>query len=365
MRICIIANQIYKSGGIERVLSHRINAWIKDGIEVHLITNENKQRDPYFYYDSKMIHHDLDGGFDKSISLFSPSNLFLASQYFFKLRKSLNIIDPEVIVMVNYSYDYYFIPVLSKNIYRIKEYHSSFVVKKGIVSKIKEYYSKFYDTHVFLSVEEATLSSKKNIVVIPNPIISSNIKSNILAERGKVIIAAGRIVSIKGFERLIESWARIAIFYPDWRLEIYGDGDADYISSLNYLINKKNISSNTFIYSSTSQITSKMLESRIYAMTSLTECFPMVLLEAMQARMAIIAFDCPTGPRNIIQHQKTGFLIKDNDINQFSLQLEQLINDDNLAQEVANNAYLDVQQYDIDIIMKRWNALIKEGPKKY
>lgn len=364
MRICIIADQIYKSGGIERVLSHRINYWIQKGFEIHLITNENENRKPYFYYHQDMIHHDIDGGFDKKVSLFSISNIFLSIKFFNKIRKIINNINPDVIVMPNYSYEYYFIPIIAnRSTYCIKENHSSYVKTNGFMGIIKDKFSSFYDMHVFLSDEEVLLSSQPNSIAIPNPIIQSSFQPEKLIIRQKVILAAGRIVKVKGFERLIESWAKIANSYPEWRLEIYGDGDINYVSSLEELIKYHNIDSNTFIYPSTNKITDKMLDSRIYAMTSLTECFPMVLLEAMQSRMAIIAFDCPTGPRNIIQDQKTGLIVREDSIKDYSHNLSKIIEDENLAQNLADNAFNDIKRYDIETVMTKWDELINNKYK--
>ncbi|WP_312317272.1 glycosyltransferase [Acinetobacter variabilis] len=361
MRICVIADQIYKSGGIERVLSLRINQWIKKGYDVHLITNENKQRPSYFHYDEQMVHHDLDGNFNKNISLFASSNLVLATQYFFKFKTAIRQIQPDVIVVVNYSYEFYFLPFLRKQSYCVKEYHSSFSAGHGWINRLKNYCTKFYHTHVFLSPEEARLSQQSPYTVIPNPTMQIDVPMRNLAEREKKIIAAGRIVALKGFERLIESWATLAKRYPSWTLEIYGDGEQDYVAQLQQQIEDRVIAQNTKIYPSTNQILDKMLNSRIYVMSSFTECFPMVLLEAMQTKMAIMAYDCPTGPRNILQHQQTGLLVKDGDIAAFSAQLEQLLTDPALAQSLADRAYIDVQQYHIDAVMQKWDKLLHTG----
>lgn len=364
MRICIIADQIYKSGGIERVLSLRINQWIKKGYDIHLITNENEQRPSYFHYDERMIHHDLDGNFNKNISLFAFSNLILAAQYFFKLKTAIRQIQPDVIIVVNYSYEFYFLPLLNKTSYCVKEYHSSFSAGRGWINRLKNYCAKFYHTHVFLSSEEARLSQQKHYAVIPNPTMLIDLPVSNLAEREKKVIAAGRIVSLKGFERLIESWAKLANLYPDWTLEIYGDGEKDYVRHLEKQIEKHGIVQNTKIYPSTNKILEKMLNSRIYAMSSFTECFPMVLLEAMQTKMAIIAYDCPTGPRNILKHQKTGLLVEDNEIDKFSENLEKLLKNQVLAQSLAEQAYIDVKQYHIDIVMQKWDKLLHAGKNK-
>lgn len=364
MRICIIADQIYKSGGIERVLSLRINKWIKNGYEVHLITNENGQRPSYFHYDEKMQLHDLDGSFNKNISLFSSSNLVLALKYFFKLKQAVHSIKPDVIIVVNYSYEFYFIPFLCKQSYCVKEYHSSFTPAHGLINKLKKYYANFYHKHVFLSIEEAHLSQQQNYAVIPNPTTQIDAQVLDLDKRDKRVIAAGRIVELKGFERLIESWVKLAVKYPDWCLEIYGDGDEIYINQLKHLIADYGIAQNTRIYPSTNQILDKMLNSRIYAMSSFTECFPMVLLEAMQARMSIIAYDCPTGPRNILKHKATGILVSEGRVEEFMNQLEKLITNENFAQQLADAGHVEVQRYHIDFVIKKWDELLHIGKSK-
>ena len=87
----------------------------------------------------------------------------------------------------------------------------------------------------------------------------------------------------------------------------------------------------------------------------------MVLLEAMQSKMAVIAFDCPTGPRNIIDDQVSGLLIEDNNIEAFSFYLQKLIEDNSYSQFLARNAYYDVQSYGIENIMIKWDRLLSQS----
>lgn len=363
MRICIIADQIYKSGGIERVLSHRINYLINKGYEVHLITNANNKMEPYFDYNKKLFHHDLNLGFDRKKSLFSKRNLMLALRYFFLLKSIINKIDADYIVVSNYFYEYYFLPFIVRTEKLIKEYHSSLTQEKSKDSKayrMKNYFSKFYFLHVFLSKEESILSQKVNTVVIPNPINSITDVPKDLKVRPKKIIAAGRLVELKGFERLIKIWSNIANKYPDWILEIYGDGDDIYKKKLNKLVDECDLKNQVFIYESTNNIIEKMMESRVYAMTSYTECFPMVLLEAMQTKTPIVAFDCPTGPRNMIENDKTGIIVEDGDLNEFSNQLVRLIENVEYSQQLANNGYQEVKKYNINTVMPKWEKILKE-----
>lgn len=364
MRICIIADQIYKSGGIERVLSHRINYLIDKGYEVHLVTNENNHSKPYFDYHHKLIHHDLNVGFNKKNSLFSKNNLFLSIKYFLLLKDTIRKINADFIIVSNYFYEYYFLPFMVKKEKLIKEYHSSLTQEKPKESKIyklKKYFSKFYYLHVFLSQEESLLSGFSNTIVVPNPVNEINFTPKELNERSKKIIAAGRLVELKGFERLIESWSHIAYKYPDWSLEIYGDGEEQYKNKLYNLIDKYSLKEQVFIYPSTNKIIEKMLDSRIYAMTSYTECFPMVLLEAMQTQTSILAFNCPTGPRSMIKNNKNGIIVEDGNLTDFSNQLENLILDNDYSQALANNGYEEVKKYDVDSVMPKWEDIFKKS----
>lgn len=370
MRICVVADQIYKAGGIERVLSYRTKHWIEQGHDVHLITHENQQNKPYYSYSDDVMHHELKSKFNRETSLFSLTNIFYAFIYFFKLLKKYYKVKPDVCIVVGYGYDYYFIPLIARKAYLIKEYHSSITIKKPLsnMDRIQNFFAKFYDHHIFLSSEEAKNFNidARQFSVIANPLpvgIDLNHQQP-LSQRKKVILAAGRIVWLKGFDRLIQAWGRIAEKYPEWQLEIYGDGEPDYVLQLLDMIKDLDIEVNTFIYPSTPNIIEKMAASRIYAMTSHTECFPLVLLEAMSSQMAIIAFDCPTGPRNIIQDGYTGVLVENDNIDMFVMKLEQLLMSDAYSQALASQAYSSSKVYKLEHIMEEWDLVLSKSEYK-
>ena len=74
--------------------------------------------------------------------------------------------------------------------------------------------------------------------------------------------------------------------------------------------------------------------------------------------MAVIAFDCPTGPRNILKDNYNGILVKDNDIINFTKSLERLIKKQDFAQRIADNGYVESQKYDIRKVMEKWSSLV-------
>ena len=109
----------------------------------------------------------------------------------------------------------------------------------------------------------------------------------------------------------------------------------------------------------TAAIQDRIAESRVYAMTSRSECFPMVLLEAMQLGVPIVAFDCPTGPRNIILNDVTGLLVPEGDIARFADALVALAQDYERQKEMGKAARLESDRYELDQVMPVWTRLFE------
>ena len=100
-----------------------------------------------------------------------------------------------------------------------------------------------------------------------------------------------------------------------------------------------------------------MLNASIYAMTSLTECFPMVLLESLSCGLPVISFDCPNGPRNIIINNKDGLLVKNNNIDAFAIALITLMDDNELRCNMGAIGRLNIKRFESKIVMKIWEKL--------
>jgi glycosyltransferase involved in cell wall biosynthesis len=100
-----------------------------------------------------------------------------------------------------------------------------------------------------------------------------------------------------------------------------------------------------------------MQEYSIYAMTSESECFPMVLLEALSVGMPVISYDSPTGPKHILTNNEDSFLVPYKNLDIFTDQLKQLMQNENLRQEMGENGIENVQRFGIQIVMQRWKNL--------
>jgi glycosyltransferase involved in cell wall biosynthesis len=104
----------------------------------------------------------------------------------------------------------------------------------------------------------------------------------------------------------------------------------------------------------------EMEEASIYALSSRFEGFPLVLLEAMGKGMGVVAFDCPTGPRDIIEDRRNGVIVPPKDPAAFATGLKALIEDSELRRRCGEAAAETAQQYTIDAIGPRWEALFRE-----
>jgi glycosyltransferase involved in cell wall biosynthesis len=86
----------------------------------------------------------------------------------------------------------------------------------------------------------------------------------------------------------------------------------------------------------------------------------MVLLEAMASGLPCVAYDCPCGPRAIIQNNENGFLVENGNLDTFVQKIELLIEDENLRIQMGQNAKNSISKYDLYIIMMQWKKLFEE-----
>lgn len=355
MRILFLMDQMYLHGGTERILSQKLN-YLSDNlnVETYLFTSEQKNKDAIYDISEKVIWKDLEINYERSLSYFHPINLKKTFQHYRILKKEIDRIKPDVIMSVSFSPEQYFLPFIHKNIPKVKEFHSSkYVYNVSKQRKILDKSLKKYNALVVLNESEKQFYENKNIVVIPN-FTDFNTHKNESSEREKTIIAAGRIAPVKQFDKLIQVWSKLKDEFPDWKIKIFGSGDELLLQELNDLINKLNLSSSVFILPSTQYIEQEMNKASIFAMTSETECFPMVLLEAKACGLPIISFDCPTGPRHIVKDMEDGILVEANNIELFVESLKKMIIDKPLRDYYAINGRENVCEFSKEIVMKKW-----------
>ena len=145
--------------------------------------------------------------------------------------------------------------------------------------------------------------------------------------------------------------------YPDWSLEIYGEGPER--ENLQNKINKLDLGKSFLLKGVEKNIVNKYLESSFYVMSSRFEGMPMVLLEAMSCGLPVISFDCPCGPRDMIKDNENGFLIEFGNIEKMAKKIEELIITEEKRKLFGKNAKRNVQIFSQDKVMNQWKELFE------
>lgn len=199
----------------------------------------------------------------------------------------------------------------------------------------------------------------RQVVYLPNPCDYSPFQSN--DERENVILAAGDVTrwKIKGFDLLIQCWNKLCLEFPDWKLQIAGKYDSDSILYLKSLVSNFDDSRIVFL-GFRDDISSLMRNSKIFCLSSRVEGLPMVLLEAMSQRCCCVAFDCQTGPSEIIRDNINGLLANDRDIDDMTQKLRKVMKDPCLRNHLASRSYESLQRYSSSRVFGRWDILFSK-----
>lgn len=369
MKIVYCLNSIRYLGGIQRVTVVKANALAEvAGYDVYIIVTDNEKgviteplSDKVHLIDLKINYYSDDW---KSKWNVLKGIIVKRRLHKEKLTKCLNDIQPDVVISVGQS-EKNIVPEIKgkwktvREFHYVKDYrkrlaHSLFDQILACVGDIYDFVFglRKYDQIVTLTHEDKALNWRgyNNVSVIPNPSTFSCSESSTLTS--KHIITTGRLSEQKNYASLIRAFRIVADQYPDWILDIYGDGNQK--DELQRLIVSLNLSKNVFLHGYTSDVKQKMLESSFFVMTSVLEGFPLVLVEAMACGLPIVSYACPCGPRDIVDEGKTGFLINVNDENNMVQKICLLIESEKLRKSMGMTAKIAAKKYQQDMIIPLW-----------
>ena len=202
-------------------------------------------------------------------------------------------------------------------------------------------------------------NTKCMCIYIPNSIETIPDKKSELTE--KRLISVGRLSKEKGYIDLLKLYKKLIKDYPDWKLDIVGDGVER--ENLEEFISKNNLEEKVTLhgFQGKEYIDKLLNKSSIYIMTSLTESFGIVLIEAMSHGVPCIAYDSAEGAKEIINSGENGYLIKNRNMEAMITKIEDLIRNKEERIRIGKQARDSVKKYTSDIVLEEWLTLIEES----
>ena len=402
MKILLTIEDISYGRGAERVTVNFANALCECGHEVSILSFY--QRHPNLPYTdiNPSVKLFFRYNYEQSIAQEWSKKQFFKGFYYKNIHKlilsyELKNADYDFIISSGFAYFPYF---KNKKTKYIKIIHTNF----------HRYSSRnaLFDTLAVLSTKELDIWQKyhKSVMTIPNFI--PEIPSKCTNHTQRFILSVGRLSKEKGFFRLLDIWKIVQDRIKDsnmncesthsvianevkqstmfqnglprfcvakshndsidsqnltqWKLIIVGDGVLK--KELESKIKALNLQESVILKPFTKQIEKEYLSASIYAMSSHFEGFGMVLAEASSYALPCVAFDVKTGPSDIIENEKSGFLVEDNDLQGYADKLMLLMRDENLRFNFGTKAKRVVsERFSKEVVMKMWEKLFIESAK--
>ncbi len=195
----------------------------------------------------------------------------------------------------------------------------------------------------------------EKIISIPNPVPFSVVE-NIEYKKENRILFVGRIeVAQKRADLILEIWTKLSSKFPEWEFDVLGDGT--FRKELEKRVIEKQISNINFYGFQDPR--PFLQRSKIFCMTSAFEGFPMVLVESQAYGVVPFAFNSFSSLTDIIEHEKTGLIIKPYDIKEYIDQLSRLMEDDKSRIKMGQTAYDSLDKFKPELIAEHWKKLFE------
>ena len=237
-------------------------------------------------------------------------------------------------------------------------HHGNMKNARKIVNSVKKLdYFVLVSNNLKEFYENKLSNTKCKCVYIPNTLDSISDKVSDLTE--KRLISVGRLSKEKGYIDLLFMAKEIFKEHKNWHLDIVGDGEER--SKLESIIKFLELSRNVKLhgFQNKEYINDLLSKSSIYLMTSYTESFGIVLIEAMNYGLPVVAFSDAEGAREIINDNINGYLINNRDRSEYIKIVNNLIDNYELRVKLGKEGKKDSKNYDPKIVFKKWLDLIK------
>jgi len=337
-----------QTGGMERVLAVLAGYFAeKPYLDVHIVLY-GMHRDIFYSLPFNVVVHRPEFRFMNTLGL----RLFSSVRTLVYLRRTIRSLKPDSVLSLGEYWNSFVLLALYR--LNIRVFVSDRCQPDKYLGFIQERLRKWLYPGAAGVVVQTTIADDyyhrhlrhPNIRVIGNPIREIENPKHIPKEN--IVLTVGRLIKTKHHDQLISMFMRIN--KPGWKLVIVGDEVKKHsnLQQIRRRIHEMNADESVILVGRRLNVEDYYNQSRIFAFTSSSEGFPNVVGEAQAAGLPVVAFDCISGPAEMIQDGENGFLIPLFDYLKFQQRLEQLMDDAELRERMGAAARLSVKKFAVD-----------------
>lgn len=352
-------------GGTERMTTHLANYWASHGHEVSIVCNAHVGSIAY-QLNPDVNYVNMDVASESGNSLNAILNNF---KIFTRFRRELKRLEPDYLIAMAPTVNV--IAALASvglNVTRLGA-EQNYPPAEGIGSQwefLRKYLYKLLDGVV--AQTETTRqwlgenTNAKNIAVIHGPVVYPLERNEPMVQPDpnddrKTILAVGRLSSQKQFDHLIKSFELTREKCPDWKLVILGEGELR--RDIESLVAELKLADSVLLPGVAGNVGDWYTSSEIFALSSAYEGFPNVLIEALAHGLPAVCYDCNTGPRDMIVNDFNGSLVAPDNIEAFSDDLLELMQDEEKRRRLGKNAKSIADKLSIGTICAQWVSTLE------
>lgn len=353
-------NSLQPSGGIERVIVTLANKMCDQYNITILVKDEPKS---FYKLDKRvqMISLDNELNFNMNNQL---SRVFSAIDSVLKNSKTLKL------YLRQNTFDYYYLAhplnVLEFHLSRGVNKKDTIITEHGAPTAYNFAYKKIklwlYPKAKIYVVPTTTDTLYYKKLKLPAQYLP-HFKSDLLYEKAtlkeNIALNIGRFTDVKQQIVLLKIWNSLVNFkqMKSWKLFLVGTGELK--AQFEEFIKTNNLQEYVFLMPPQQDVAFYYKNASLFLLSSKTEGFGMVLLEAISFGLPCISFDCPSGPRDIIKNNENGFLIPSNDEGALEKSIINFMTNSSLKNKMSKKSLEISNNWNDEKLIEQWNVILK------
>ncbi|MBU1248928.1 MAG: glycosyltransferase family 4 protein [Proteobacteria bacterium] len=361
LRLCLIISSL-GSGGAERVLAQLANHWAEAGHHVSVLTLSGPEK-PIFHTMAQEIHLRQLGVAENTIGIFAKITKLIHRRQTLRTR----ILAARPHVVISFLDTTNILTLLATRGLELPvivcERTDPTAHDPGLFWRLLRRLCYPNAARIVVQTQAVfsrlSTSWRKRTIVIPNPIPHpGNAQLTPPPLPRPVLLTVGRFTWEKGHDLLLGAFSRVTAAHPAWQLAILGDGPCR--SALEAQTETLGLKDRVHFMGLVNNVSEYMFHADAFVLPSRYEGFPNALCEAMACGLPCIAFDCPSGPSEIIRHKIDGLLVSPGDISALALAMDDIMGNPEYRADLAARAPEICDRFSEHSVFSQWDSLVCE-----